>query len=386
MTGLDVDAIIARLGAPAASRRGLPNAFYVDPECHRMEAKALFARTWTCVGVGADIPEPGDVMPVEVAGTPLMAVRDRSGAVRAFHNVCSHRGVRLVTEPERHRASLRCPYHSWTYGLDGSLIRTPHAGGWDTDSCPALDRSELGLVPVRLAVWNDLLFVDLSGTAPPFETLLAPLDERWSAYDFSGMRHAASWTLEVRANWKLAIENFLESYHLPWVHPNLTARSPLDQHHQVVVSERVYGQVTAEFVAGTSGDTRFTPFPGLTPEQDRAGEYPLVFPNVLLGLQRDHFYAMIIDPLAPDRTRERVHLYMVGERPADAGYDQAMDALVANWKAVFAEDVWAVERMQSGRSSDAFSGGYLTDAHDRLTLRFMLDVARSLDGNASAGA
>ena len=382
MSNLDVGAIMAGLTAPAETRRGLPNACYRDPEAHLLEAHSLFARTWTCIGVGADIPEPGDVLPVELAGMPLVLVRDRTGAINGFHNVCSHRGVLLVTGPERHRSSLRCPYHSWTYGLDGRLVRTPHAGGWNLDSCPALEKSDLGLAPVRLEVWNDLIFADLSGTAEPLSTFLGPLDERWSGYEMSRLRHAASWELELAANWKLAIENYLESYHLPWIHPNLTSRSPLENHHQVVVCDRVYGQVTSEFSALSSGEAPFTPFPDLTPEQQRSGEYPLVFPNLLLGLQPDHFYAIIIDPLAPDRTRERIHLYLVGDRPDREDHDLAVEQLVDTWKRVFAEDVGVVELMQSGRRSDAFAGGILTEAHDRLTHRFMVAVARALASGA----
>ena len=382
MSSLDVSALVDGLTAPAATRRGLPNACYRDPGTHLLEARSLFARTWTCVGVGAEIPGQGDVRPVDLAGTPLLLVRDRDGTINGFHNVCSHRGALLVAGPERHRSSLRCPYHSWTYGLDGRLVRTPHAGGWNRDSCPALETAELGLVPVRLAVWNDLVFVDLSGTAEPLETLLEPLDERWSGYEMSRLRHAASWELELRANWKLAVENYLESYHLPWIHPNLTSRSPLENHRQVVVSDRVYGQVTTQFSALSTGESPFTPFPGLAPEQQRSGEYPLVFPNLLLGLQPDHFYAIIIDPLAPDRTRERVHLYLVGDPPERDDHDRAVEQLVDTWKRVFAEDVGVVELLQSGRRSDAFAGGILTEAHDRLTLRFMVAVAGALAAGA----
>lgn len=385
MAVLDTAAALAAVSAPLGAARGLPNPCYTDAECHRLEARALFARNWTCVGAGADIPEPGDALPVEAAGAPILLVRGRDGAVRAFHNVCRHRGARLVLEPEKRRPALRCPYHSWTYGLDGELLRTPLVGGPGHDDCPAVDKSGLGLRPVRAAVWNDLVFVDLSGAAPPLAETTGPLDARWADYDFSDMRHVASWELEVRANWKLAVENFLESYHLPWVHPALTARSPLEEHRQVAVSDRVYGQTTDSFAPDKVAESPFAPFPGLSPARELTGEYPIVFPNVLLGLQRDHFYAIIVDPLAPDRTRERVRLYMVGERPDRPGYDEALAALVANWKEVFAEDVWAVERLQMGRASDAFDGGVLTPRHDALTQRFMRTVAECLAEGAEDG-
>ena len=125
MAVLDIDAASASVSAPLGQARGLPNACYTDPQYHREEAHDLFARTWTCVGVGADIPEAGNIMPVAAAGTPIVLVRDKNGAVNAFHNVCSHRGVQLVDAPGKRKPVLRCPYHSWTYGLDGALTHTP---------------------------------------------------------------------------------------------------------------------------------------------------------------------------------------------------------------------------------------------------------------------
>jgi choline monooxygenase len=122
----------------------------------------------------------------------------------------------------------------------------------------------------------------------------------------------------------------------------------------------------------------FTPFPGLTRTQELSGEYPIIFPNVMLGIQRDHFYCIITDPIAENFTRERVHLYMVGDVPDRPDYPSAFDTLIQTWKEVFVEDVWVVERMQKGRASDAFGGGVLTPYHDDLTQRFMQRVAESL--------
>jgi choline monooxygenase len=380
MAVLDIDAASASVSAPLGQARGLPNAWYTDPQYHREEAHDLFARTWTCVGVGADIPEAGDIMPVAAAGTPIVLVRDKNGAVNAFHNVCSHRGVQLVDAPGKRKPVLRCPYHSWTYGLDGALTHTPMVDGPDKHECALIDKASLGLRPVRVSLWNDLVFVNLSGDAPSLADHMAPLDARWAAYDFSNMRHAANWELTLNANWKLAIENFLESYHLPWVHPSLNDRSPIDKHKLVFISDNHFGQITDQFAADKVDASPFTPFPGLTRAQELSGEYPIIFPNVMLGIQRDHFYCIITDPLAHDRTRERVHLYMVGDAPDRPDYQPAFDTLIETWKEVFEEDIWVVERMQLGRASDAFGGGVLTPYHDDLTQRFMQRVTESLAG------
>ncbi len=378
MSVLSIQTAMHDLSAPLGEARGLPNVCYIDRDYHRMEGEQLFARGWTCVGVGAEIPDAGDVRPVEVAGRPVLLARDTTGSINAYHNVCSHRGVRLVAEAQQRQAAIRCPYHSWTYALDGTLIRTPMVGGTDVHHCPGVNKADLGLKPILVSIWNDLVFVDLSSAAPPLTEIMAPLDARWAAYDFSGIRHAASWQLELRANWKLAIENFLESYHLPWVHPALNGRSPLEQHRHVVISDRHFGQITEKFAVERIANSPFVPFPGLTETQEQSGEYPIIFPNVMLGLQRDHFYCIIAEPVATDRTRERVHLYMVGDKPDDAAYDAAVQGLVEDWKAVFAEDVWAVERMQMGRMSSAFDGGVLTPHHDDLTRLFMQKVIEAL--------
>ena len=361
--------------APLGRALGLPNGFYTDRDYHRREARELFSHTWTCVGVGAEIPGPGDIKPVSAAGMPLILIRTPTAEIKAFHNVCSHRGVQLVTEPQNRRPVIRCPYHSWTYGLDGRLVQTPML---DPDLCPGGTRYGHGLVPVEVALWNDLVFVNLDGTAPPLADFMAPLDARWSAYDFSGLRHTGTWSLELAANWKLAMENYLESYHLPWIHPGLNDRSPLEQHRHVVVSESHFGQVTDRFAAGRITSNPLPPFPGLTEAQEQAGEYPIVFPNVMLGLQRDHFYCIIVEAIAVDRTCEHVHLYLASDETDDPCQATAARDLIENWKAVFVEDIWVVERMQMGRASAGFDGGILTPQHDDLTHLFMKQVIKHL--------
>lgn len=377
---------------PIAEARGLPNAAYVDPAFYRAEGQSLFGRTWTCVGVGAEIPQPGDRIPVTVAGQPLFLVRDKEAKVRAFHNVCSHRGTKLVTGPGCSPVVL-CPYHSWSYALDGRLVRTPEIGGPGVHRTESFDRTRHGLKPVRTDLWHDFIFVDLSGEAPPLEECLRALDGHWGAYDFASLVHGGTLEFELQANWKLALENFLESYHLPWVHPALNTYSPLSDHEYRVFDERIFGAITHRYRAkeGEDGETLLPSFSGLSAEQTRSGEYPMVFPNLLLGVQRDHIFGVVVEPLGPDRTRERMHLYFLPDE-ADATADlQARrlafrEKLLSDWKEVFAEDVGIVERMQLGRASDAFDGGCLTLYHDVCTHRFMRLVADALrTGTGEAG-
>src|SRR3546814_1834369 len=153
-----------------------------------VERDEVLARTWTCIGVGAWVPQPGDLRPVQLQGLPLLLLRDAAGGLRVFHNVCSHRGLRLVAEPCRVGGHIRCPYHSWTYALDGSLKATPFIGGPGTSTCDGFDKAGHGLKPVRSAVWGDAVFVDLSGQAPDFDAFIAPLSQPWGDLDRKSTR------------------------------------------------------------------------------------------------------------------------------------------------------------------------------------------------------
>lgn len=181
-SGADALADLAAVDRPIEQARGLPNWLYTTAAGWSLERERLFAPTWACVGFGKDVPAPGDVRPVDLMGLPLILLRDHAGEIRVFHNVCSHRGLELVTEPCRVKHHLRCPYHSWTYGLDGSLTKTPMIGGPGRNDCPGFDRSRHGLKPVRSAVWFDVVFVNLSGTAPDFADHVAPLAENYAGW------------------------------------------------------------------------------------------------------------------------------------------------------------------------------------------------------------
>ena len=215
---------VGGVAADIRHSRGLPSRWYVEAELGSLEHERLFARAWCAIGVASDIAAPGAILPVELNGMPLIAVRDEAGAVGVFHNVCSHRGMKLVGEPCQVQGLLRCPYHSWSYSLDGRLRATPSIGGPGVNRADGFDKARHGLKPVRSAVWFDQIFVNIDGKAPPFEEFIRPLAERWRAFDPAAFRHGASDSylrFELACNWKLAVENYCEAYHLPWVHPGL---------------------------------------------------------------------------------------------------------------------------------------------------------------------
>ena len=160
---------------PIAEARGLPNAAYTSESFAAVECDQVLARGWTCIGVGRWVPQPGDLRPVRLLGLPLLMLRDAAGNLKVFHNVCSHRGLELVATPGRSKGLIRCPYHSWSYDLDGNLKATPFVGGPGTRDCPGFDRMRHGLKPVRSAVWA----TRSSSTSPARPRISRPSSRRW---------------------------------------------------------------------------------------------------------------------------------------------------------------------------------------------------------------
>ncbi|TDK50779.1 aromatic ring-hydroxylating oxygenase subunit alpha [Antarcticimicrobium luteum] len=369
---------------PIAQANGLPNAHYTDDTVFAEENQALLARQWAGLAVAAEVPEAGDARPIAFLGMPLLLLRDRQGQVRVFQNICRHRGMILISEPRRIEGAIRCPYHSWCYGTDGRLVSTPHVGGPGQNTHEGIDKSTLGLVEVRSHIWRDVVWVNVSGEAPPFEEVHADLIARWSDFDLPLFHGGpdSTFALEVQSNWKLAVENFCESYHLPWVHPGLNSYSRLEDHYHIEAPGHFSGQGTQVYRQFTAGDgRRFPDFAGLDPKWDTAAEYVSVFPNVLLGVHRDHAFAIVLQPEALDRTVERVHLYY----PTP---DTDADLRAANatlWKTVFEEDIFVVEGMQAGRRAPGFDGGRFSPAMDGPTHLFHDWVAARIEAHRATG-
>ena len=367
------DETLAAIDRPIEQATGLPNAAYTSAEYFTLERERLFSRTWTVVCVASEIPDPGDLKPVNVAGIPLLAARDRAGAVRVFHNVSSHRGQRLVPEPCRVTASIQCPYHSWTYGLDGALLLTPSFGGHGIDEVEGFDKSRYGLTPARSGVWCDMVFVNLSGDAAPLEKHLGPLALMWRDYDLSLLRHGETgggFTIDVKANWKLGIENNLEAYHLPWVHPNLNAYSGFDSHYNIFGEHLFAGQGSRRYAPQDLNGKSLPAFSGLPEEAKEEASYPSLFPNVFLGLMCDHAFILVQEPLAADRTVEHMHIYYIGEAASDPAYAETREVVCERWRGVILEDIWAIEGMQIGRHSPAYKGGVFSPVHESPTHHF----------------
>lgn len=380
----DDRATLDRIDRPITEATGLPNKAYTDPQHFAFERDQVIGQTWFCLGFANDLPNKGDAQPISMMGLPLLIVRDQDMQIRVFHNVCSHRGHKLLAEACRLKGAIRCPYHSWTYGLNGQLRGTPHIGGVNQHQIEGFDRSLHGLREVRSELWLDLIFVNLSGEAPSLAEHLSELTKRWQAFcgqdGFTQLRPAATYgrlQLEARANYKLLIENNNESYHLPWVHPALNSYSKIEDHYPIYGDDYA-GQGTYVYdLAGTAG-IDVPGFKHWPQDKTKHAEYVSLYPNVLLGIHIDQFWAIRIDPLAPDHTRETMQLYLVGAAADELEFDADRQKILESWRTVFLEDVSAVEGMQQGRQSPAFTGGVFSPVMDTPTHHFHLWTARRI--------
>ena len=365
---------------------GLPNAHYIDPAIFDEEKEALLFSQWAGLAVAADVPEPGDAVPLDFLGMPLLLLRDKDGAVRVFQNICRHRGMILVEQPRKIEGAIRCPYHSWCYSTKGNLVATPHVGGPGHNTHPAIRREDLGLIEIRSRIWRDVVWINVSGDAPEFADAMSDVIERWREFDLPLYHggHDSRFTLEVASNWKLAVENYCESYHLPWVHPGLNSYSKLEDHYHIEKPGQYSGQGTMVYrqLTNENGE-RFPDFADVGAKWNEQAEYIAVYPNVLLGTHRDHAFAIILEPRGCERTAEHIHLYY-SVPDSDEGLRMRNSQL---WKTVFEEDIFVVEGMQRGRHANRFDGGRFSPAMDSPTHCFHDWVAGKIDTHrASAKA
>jgi choline monooxygenase len=366
---------------------GLPNECYLSDEYFKIEREKVFFNNWIVVGVSSSVPEVGDAKPFNLMGIPLLILRDKNNKIRVFHNVCSHRGMILVKEECKIKNTIRCPYHSWSYNFNGELIATPHVGGMNIHETEGFIKSKSNLKEISTHVWMDLIFINVNKNKKDFEQSIDPLEKQWSKFiskeDQKLIRHARDFgyfNMEVKSNWKLAIENYCESYHLPWVHPELNRVSNLKDHYHIEdLAETFSGQGSNKYSQQFDGNKKLSTFPNWPNDLYQNSEYVSLFPNVMLGIHVDHFYAFWLEPLSNNNTREHFEMYYVGDESASSDeYKEIRKKNFAFWQEVMNEDVAAIEGMQKGRSSPAYNGGNFSPVMDTPTLMFHKWVATNL--------
>ncbi len=344
----------------------LPRDWYVDPASWSTERERVLLREWTCVGRRADLGlgEPRRVVVGDVLGESVLLTSDEHRALHAAYNVCRHRGSQIVpTLPGSPPAcsevgALRCPYHSWTYALDGRLMRAPHTEAGDVEP------SEFGLHPVGVAEWGGFVFVHLTpAEAGPLADAVARPTETLANYGLGDLVTGLRFEYDVAANWKVVAENYNECYHCGPVHPELSRLVPafasggtdLDWEHGVPHREGAW-------TFTMTGTTTRSPLPGLDETERTHHKGELVYPNLMLSCSADHVAAFVIRPQAVDRTSIECLLLFSPDAVADAEFDPS-DASDL-WDLVNRQD-WAIcESVQRGMSSRAYAHGWFAPMED----------------------
>jgi Rieske 2Fe-2S family protein len=354
----------------------LPGEYYTSPEVFAREARTIFSRRWLCAGRADALRAPGDYALFDAAGESLLLVRGKDERLRAFFNVCRHRGTRLCEAASgRFGGGIQCPYHAWTYGLDGALLAAPLM----TDA-PGFDRSEHPLVPAAIAEWEGFVFVNLSEPPRPLEDALRPLLGRFAPWQLGELVSAHRTVYDVRANWKLIFQNFSECYHCPPVHPALAKLS----HYRSGANNLREGGILGGYMrinqkGGSltmSGRLCGAPLgPDLPDEERQRVYYYSVFPSFFLTVQPDFVMVTRLSPREVGRTEVVCDWLFAPETASTPGFDPSDGVEI--WDVTNRQDWHMCELAQKGVSSRAYRPGPYS-ADESLLAAFDREYLRTL--------
>jgi glycine betaine catabolism A len=357
----------------------LPSSWYRSEKVFALEKERIFCRDWLCVARAEELAGPGAYRVLDVLGESILLVRNREGELRAFYNVCRHRGTRLCRDSAAGPANaavlgggisggrITCPYHQWSYDLDGRLIAAPHLSAE-----AGFDKSLFSLYPVGLECWGGFVFLNLTpAKAAPLAAQLGAIPERIARYPLSELRIGHTIRYAVGANWKVICENYNECYHCAGVHPELCA---------VVPAFRERGGANLDWMRGiphrpgaytytTSGTTARRPFPGLNADEQVRHKGELFYPNLFLSLACDHAAVFILEPRGATRTDIVCHFLFEPYEMAKNDFDPR-DA-TEFWDLVNRQDWTICEAVQQGISARVHERGYYAPMED-----FNLDIRR----------
>src|SRR6266581_8433202 len=362
-----------------AGAKTLPQRCFVSPEIFAEELQKIFATNWVLVGHQSQLAEPGDYFLAEVAGESLIIAKDQRSTIRAFYNVCRHRGARLCEEQNGHTAAIQCSYHAWTYALDGRLIGAPHM-----DETPGFNKAEYPLKPARLGLWEGFIFVNLADSPIRLEEWFAPLTGKFSRWNLGALRSAKRIEYDVRANWKLMFQNYSECYHCLGVHPELSKISPHDSSENDLTdgpflggfmriakgrSLTISGKACALGIADSSRAHDGAPARNRNPSQEIENDYDheheqdgknrvfyySIFPNMLLSLHPDYVMVHQLRPESPERTVILCDWFFQPE--AFRREDFKPDDAIEFWDMINKQDWHVCELSQQGIASRAYKPG-----------------------------
>ena len=360
---------------PLDDARTLPGEYFTSSAIFAEEREKIFARRWLCVGREARLAAAGDYFLQDVLGESIIVVRDDDGRTNAYYNVCRHRGSRLCeAETGSFDGTIRCPYHSWTYALDGRLLGAP-----STSDLPGFSVADYPLRHVALAKWEGFLFINLADEPEPFESAWAPLLGRFTRFNISRLDTVRTIEYDVKANWKLLFQNYSECYHCGPVHPSLARATPPTSGE----NDLVEGPFTGGFMVMNPGYESLTmsgrscglPVGDLPPEELRRVYYYAIVPNMLLSLHPDYVMYHTLWPEAPDRTRVTCSWLFHPDTLTDSRFDP--DDGVEFWDMTNRQDWHICERSQLGVSSRAYRPGPYSK-REALPAQFDREVLRAL--------
>ncbi len=334
----------------------LASRFYTDPSILEIEKARIFRRTWQLVGtldhacgevngLQRTIADRETFFTAEVAGEPIVVVRDKEGTLRAFSNVCRHRAGPIALGSGCKNV-LRCAYHGWTYTLDGRLIGTP-----DVEGVEFFDRSTMGMVPLRLETWEQFIFVNFDRGAEPLSAYLGDIPEQARGFQFAGLQFAERRDYVINCNWKVYVDNYLEGYHIPIAHPGLMREIDYSQYRTDTF--RYHSQQFAPIramKAEDSGDRAYAPGSGT-----QEALYFWIFPNLMLNIYPDNVSTNLIVPLSQDKTLTIFEWFF--HDIASAKVRERMKKAIAFSDEVQQEDIGLCESVQRGLQSALYDRG-----------------------------
>src|SRR5213080_2077481 len=367
-----------------AGAETLPQRYFVSPAVFAEEQEKVFSKQWVLIGHQSQIAKSGDYFTAEIAGESLIVVRDKRGEIHGFYNVCRHRGSRLIENRDGQLSpAMQCPYHAWTYGLDGRLLGAPHM-----DDVPGFNKADYSLRPVNVALWEGFIFVNLADAAEnastqrggymPLEEWFAPLAGKFSRWNLPSLRSARRIEYDVRANWKLIFQNYSECYHCLGMHPELSKISPYDSAENDLTEGPFLGgfmRIASDKSLTMSGNACALAMEQFGEEDFRLVFYYSIFPNMLLSLHPDYVMVHQLLPQSPERTLILCDWFFHPEAFEQRDFDP--DDAIEFWDMVNRQDWHVCELSQQGIASRAYEPGpysareSIPAAWDREYLRFM---------------
>ena len=359
----------------------LPPRVFHDPAVFAWEQEAWFARSWVCVGREDDAADRGTYFLARIAGESVMVLRGADGMLRAFHNVCRHRGSTILGEPTGPLVRIQCPYHAWTYALDGRLV-----GAQTSDSIPGFDKKNFHLVSVAIASWEGFLFINQDPNPEPFEEAFASLLGRFERFNLPTLTVARTIEYDVKSNWKLVFQNYSECYHCSPVHPQLTKITPSNSGENDLFEGPFLGGYMVmneqHESLSMSGQACGVPVGDLDEADMRRVYYYSIFPNMLLSLHPDYVMAHYITPVAPDRSLITCEWLFHPDSVRDETWN--VEDGIAFWDLTNRQDWHVCEISQAGIQSRGYRPGPYS-SRESLSVMFDREVLNALSRDGEGG-